>query len=340
MKDLDELRSAIEALLRQADLPPRFTLEPLASGNNRVFRLDADGQPALLKVYFRSPDDPRDRLGAEYAFARFAWEHGVRRVPQPLACDRERGLGLYEFIDGRKLCAVDAAAVEQALDFCRDVNRYRHAAAALPLAAESCFNVAAHLQTVERRIARLVAVAPTADVDHEALAFVRDAVVPASEALRRGVEAEARRLRVSVDGDIQPGARCLSPSDFGFHNALCDAAGVLRFVDFEYAGWDDPAKLACDFFCQPTVPAPPELFAPFTERLAAHLGLPEDARLRMRLLLPVYRMKWICIMLNEFLPVGDERRRFAQPAADRARRKVEQLCKARCHLRELAGRGS
>jgi len=44
---------------------------------------------------------------------------------------------------------------------------------------------------------------------------------------------------------------CLSPSDFGFHNALVDPSGALSFLDFEYAGRDDPAKPVSDFFCQP-----------------------------------------------------------------------------------------
>ena len=38
-----------------------------------------------------------------------------------------------------------------------------------------------------------------------------------------------------------------SPSDFGFHNILCED-GRLNFVDFEYAGIDDLAKSARRFF--------------------------------------------------------------------------------------------
>ena len=40
--------------------------------------------------------------------------------------------------------------------------------------------------------------------------------------------------------------RALSPSDFGLHNALRGQDGQLRFVDFEYFGWDDPVKLVSD----------------------------------------------------------------------------------------------
>ena len=41
---------------------------------------------------------------------------------------------------------------------------------------------------------------------------------------------------------------------------------------------------------------------------------PEDAALadRARALLPAYRIKWCCIMLNDFLPLGGARRGFAE----------------------------
>ena len=42
----------------------------------------------------------------------------------------------------------------------------------------------------------------------------------------------------------------MSPSDFGFHNVI-KKDDFLYFIDFEYAGLDDPVKLICDFYCQP-----------------------------------------------------------------------------------------
>ena len=46
--------------------------------------------------------------------------------------------------------------------------------------------------------------------------------------------------------------RMPSPSDFGFHNILCKD-GILNFVDFEYAGTDDIAKLLADFSLMPEI---------------------------------------------------------------------------------------
>jgi hypothetical protein len=56
---------------------------------------------------------------------------------------------------------------------------------------------------------------------------------------------------------------------------------------------------------------------------------------RVRCLFPVYQIKWCCILLNDFLPLGRTRRLFARGAADPEQRKAEQLVKARRALDEL-----
>jgi hypothetical protein len=49
-------------------------------------------------------------------------------------------------------------------------------------------------------------------------------------------------------------------------------------------------------------------------------------------LLPVYRIKWCCILLNEFLEEGARRRRFAGDERTVQSLRREQLQKARAYL--------
>lgn len=280
-----------------------FALESLPGGaNNRVFRVRFPDKSALLKAYFQHPGDKRDRLGAEFSFLRFAWDAGLRCLPEPLACDRKNHLGLYEFIEGEPVREATQNAVQQAITFFRELNRHCAGAIDLPVASEACFSVAEHLQTVERRVAALSGVE-----DAGAAAFVREELVPCW-----------REIVGRIPVDTTTVERCISPSDFGFHNALREMSGRLRFIDFEYAGWDDSAKMICDFFCQPAVPVPREFFGMFE---------PPERAVR---LLPVYRVKWCCIMLNDFLPVGSKRRQYAG-RGDRGR----QLEKARQALQTV-----
>ncbi len=333
---------AVARLLNQAGPGGDYSLQALSGGgNNRVFRLSVDSQRMLLKEYFRHPLDPRDRLKAEFDFTRFAWEHDIRRVPRPLACDAAAGLGLYEFIEGRKLepGEVDDRAVSQALAFFQALNQHRHQPEAqqLPAGSEACFCLADHVNTVERRLARCESWQPGCEVDRAALAFVQNELLPRWRQIRAHVASEADRIGLGPSDPVPAQARCLSPSDFGFHNGLLEKSGVLRFIDFEYAGWDDHAKLACDFFCQPAISVPFGLWDMFVDAILAEVASPEQERRRIELLLPVYRVKWITILLNDFHPAGNDRRRFASPGSDPDERKALQLSKARERLQSMLG---
>lgn len=324
----------VAKLLTAARVPDDgFHLTPISgSGNNRGYRLTtSDGKAYFLKWYFRHPDDLRDRLGTEFAFTQFCRRHGVDEVPEPLAREDAAGLALYEFIDGRRLTSdeIDEAAVDAATEFFRHVNQHRLDvdAAILPIASEACFSVEEHLDRIGGRVDRLVAATGAVDADVDFKSFVEQHLAPSWKRLREQVLTSYEQHRESPSRLLVPEERRLSPSDFGFHNALLTPEGRLRFIDLEYAGWDDPAKTFCDFFCQLQVPVPKRFAEPFRQALGRDVPY-VDFPHRCLQLLPAYRVKWCCIALNVFLPSGSARRAFgtAQPAT--SERRAEQLRKA------------
>jgi hypothetical protein len=315
-------------------MPRRVTR--LAGGrNNQVYRLDPDeGEPLVIKRYFRDSRDPRDRLGAEWNFITHAWSRGIRSVPEPLACDANEQAGLYSFVPGRKLTAAELkpAHVDAAIDFVLAVNERPRAL--LPPASEACFSLAEHIATVERRVSRLTTLDAAAPHSTEAQRLVTAKLQPAWAAVKARIMAGAASAGLAMDAVLATEDCCLSPSDFGFHNALADDAGHLTFLDFEYAGRDDPAKLVSDFFCQVEMPVPLSLHAHFIERVAQGLGLDSAGVTRSRLLLDAYQIKWTCIVLNDFLPLGATRRAYADAGAWE-KRCAEQLTKAAAKLAAL-----
>ena len=88
----------------------------------------------------------------------------------------------------------------------------------------------------------------------------------------------------------------ISPSDFGFHNALKTQNGPI-FFDFEFSGWDDPAKTVIDFFLQPKVPVSKAYFERITNGFCLRLSK-EELLVRIDCLHSILRVKWICIILN------------------------------------------
>lgn len=332
MLDTDELLAAAGRLCAVAERPAPLSLRQLAGGkNNRVFAVATAGGPALiLKSYHADPRDPRDRLFAEWSFLAYVWDRGVRAVPEPLAQERESHTALYTLVPGEKLDAGDITSdhIAQAARFICAANGAPREPDRLQPGSEACFSLADHVATVDRRVARLATLDPDAPHRERAETLVRTGLAPAWAKVRETIRA------ASDTATLPTAAQCISPSDFGFHNALVDGSGRVSFIDFEYAGRDDPAKLVCDFFCCPEIPVPLRHRGAFIDSLAEGLGLDAAFRLRCDLLLDAYRIKWACIILNDFLPMDAARRDFANPGA-RDARCAAQLDKAVAKLADI-----
>ena len=296
----------------------------------------ANGKTLLLKAYFRHRDDTRDRLKREFNFLEYTWSCGIRNVPQPLYADYQRQLGVYEFVLGRGLVLdeIQPQHIEAAVEFYRWINDRKDGPQARKLASasEACFSVAEHLEGVERRVQRLSKIKVVSKNDGAAARFVDHEI--RSLWLRTRDEVAARYHRKGMFREaLSPATRCLSPSDFGYHNVLLEDSGTLCFVDFEYAGWDDPAKLVCDFANQPDMLLPEALSRRFQEAVVAADKAPELLAERIVWLTPVYQLKWSCIILNDFLPQGRDRARFVGCVDDEERSKKAQLEKSRRMLK-------
>ena len=321
---------AIELLAQRGVQTDSLQFSTLSGGaNNQVFLLESGAERWVAKVYFKSEKDPRDRFGAEYAFFQYAWKAGIRDLPEPIAGSAESGVALYEWISGRKLNpgevtrgrALEAAGLVQGL------NSVPERDSRLNTASESVFSVQGHLDLIEGRLKRLEGLSGSSDAFQGLRVFLKTMRKAWGKISGQILETATHPSLVLTEED-----RCISPSDFGMHNALLrdsgPRAGRLCFIDFEYAGWDDPAKLVGDFFCQPAVPVPLEHLEAFMKDALSYSQNQAALMDRARLLLPVYVIKWCCIMLNEFSPDAANRRRFANPGLDLESSRRAQLEKA------------
>ncbi|WP_374649795.1 phosphotransferase [Dongia sp.] len=315
------LTPAATALLARACLYPPYRVHALTGGkNNRVLKIaPAAGEPVVLKMYFQHPDDPRDRLGHEWAFSRYAWVHNIRAVPEPLLQDGDRGMALYQFVAGMPFGVgeVGGRDVEAACKFIRDLNQARESADAafLPAGSEACFTIAQHLDLLERRL-RQLSLVPATPETQPMLDWLHRHLMPTWKLAESRTRSLAARADIPLGEVLSKPERLVSPSDFGFHNALRRPSGEICFLDFEYAGWDDPAKLCGDFFNQIEVPVALDHLPSIETALTSIAPRPELLRWRIAALLPVYAIKWCCICLGPYLRAGLTRRQFAGNIAD------------------------
>ena len=309
--------------------------------NSRVFRVECeDGSVYAAKTYFRHPSDPRDRLDVEFRSLRFLWDAGVRCVPRPIAADGDVGWAVYEYVDGRAVTSreITATDVDRAVHFLGTLGelRDREEGRSLPPASEACFSVQAILDSIGSRLARLSQLTERGPVYADLRTFVAEGLVPTIDELTRWATSRVEAAGMAMDSELDPQSRTLSPSDFGFHNALRRDDGRLVFLDFEYFGWDDPAKMVADFLLHPGM----DLSCNLKRRFAVEvLGrFPSDGLLPKRLetVYPLFGLKWCLILLNEFVPEDLLRRGFATDGREPwSEVQAHQLTKAQDLLRRV-----
>lgn len=299
-----------------------------SGGNNRVFRLEmAQGPPLALKHY---PSDGRDRLGQEYDALSFLSRHGITSTPRPIAQDSAAFCALYQWFDGEAaVLRPQPDDADQLANFLIELQRLRNAegARALRNASASIFSPEEAIAQYEQRLDGLRRVSQ----EHPELrAFIEGSLVPSTATAIRQLRRRYAELGLDPAADLAPAHRALSPSDFGLHNALRAEDGTLRFIDFEYFGWDDPVKLVSDTAIHPGSDLPVAGAKRLIERLSRAFEAGDDAfAIRRDVLYPVFGAIWCLIVLNAFLPESRSRRALAALGGDLTVRLAGQLVKAR-----------
>ncbi|MCA8924183.1 MAG: hypothetical protein KDD82_20405 [Planctomycetes bacterium] len=298
----DELPLIVQAL---AGEEPAEVERLAGSGNNLVARVQLREREVVAKAYFHSEGDPRDRVRHEFDLLRHLWGCGVRAIPEPLAVDYERRVALYGYCPGEVPSAESLTGedVDALLDLLLAMHEARTApgAESLPVASGATFSPGELLEALEaRRFGLLRAIEPDA-LGQRAQAFLEGPV-------RERLEQLERTLCECRDVPLPRTEWTLSPSDHGFHNALLTPTGWV-FVDFEYGGWDDPAKAISDGCLQPRVPLGSALERHFVQGMLARFAQP-GLEERVHRLFPCWALKWSLILLNEFSPLARQRRLY------------------------------
>jgi hypothetical protein len=321
----------------QALLGDTVTVSRLVTGgrNSRIWRVASGDRAFALKQYPSRRDDPRDRLAIEVGALRLMERHGIDTVPRVVGVDGERGYALLSWIEGNDVNDVSDADIDAAIVFLTTIHGLRAApwAAEQPPAAEACLNGREIERQIQGRLTRLRDAAPD---EHELIDFIDNYVAP-----RLAVESPKARHAVTAaglafDAELPQEWRSLVPSDFGFHNSLRRSDGSLAFLDFEYFGWDDPVKLTADILLHPGRPL--ELLQRERFRQAAtrlYGGDPAFAN-RLSAYLPLFGLRWVLILLNEFIPERWQRRVLAGETGSWGDVKARQLAHTRAFLASLS----
>jgi len=314
-----------------------LAIVPINQGrNSKVYRLDCRDQQYIVKFYV---NDSRSRLATEFKSLGFLRSNGLNQVPAPIGINQELHGAFYEYVEGKTILDADHHEIDQAIAFLKSLKGLATApqAASFSPAAEAFFSLEEIIGNVIMRLKRF----DVADqiMDHSILqAYLREEFIPLLDEVMTWSRRYLQEHHVSITDRLDQAHRTLSPSDFGFHNALRTMDGTVVFLDFEYFGWDDPAKMASDFLWHPheAMHLSSTLKEQFYQGMENIFGEDENFNIRFKAFFPLFGLKWCLILLNEFVSQDAKRRDFAQTIIqDKSTIRQKQLAKAQALSQQI-----
>ncbi len=271
-------------------------LQTLRGGiNNLVYSIEGKKNKLIVKHYPKNRQTSLNKMKAEVQLLALAGELCPNFVPLVISFDFSLQCVLMEFVSGSTFTSgsgPNEEDIHHALEFFALLNHNKVVAQKYVSvdAAEGFLCISEHIGALEARLDRMsVGHLPNRLVSIASSTF--DDLTSSFHLLTK----KYRDISGSEENEIERSHLIVSPSDFGFHNALKTSSGC-KFIDFEFAGWDDPAKASCDFVLQPECTPKCDEYA-LLNTLKLGNKYPEFER-RVDLLFPVLRLKWAFLILS------------------------------------------
>jgi len=285
-----ELLRIIKELLPEKEI---LSIEKIyGRGNAEIYKIITDKKIYVSKIYSQS--GKHDRVIAEYSSLKLLNELSVPYVQTPVACDNNFGAAVYDYIEGESVSNYDNDDVQQMLSLLAvlDTQTVRDRFSDFNLASNACLSGADIESQIEDRVKKFET---AIDVHIELKSFIHDSFIPALSDI---LIWSKKNWPNSFTKELDRRDLILSPSDFGFHNAIKDKTGKLFFHDFEYFGWDDPVKLISDVSHHAAFEFSEELEQLWVDGCLKMYD--ESVLYRYRVAWPLYGLIWCLIILNEY----------------------------------------
>ena len=277
-------------------------------GNSKIHQLTTDdGKIFALKAYPDRLIDPRNRIQAEFNACQFL--ESTNRAQKAIDMDSNLNMAVYEWVDGSVIQKIERRHIDDALTFIallagksKNLNSKD-----FPLASEACLSLNMLSDQIHSRFSRLKARAPHFD---KLKLFLELSFEPVwAKAIKWTKNYWPKN---NIDSILDEKFHTISPSDFGFHNALERKDGTLCYLDLEYFGFDDPAKLIIDFIWHPGMDLSSDQKKTWIKESSKIFNETENLQSRLFAAWPVIGLRWSLILLNEFLVEGWNKRVHAK----------------------------
>ena len=239
-------------------LGQNYNTSRLAGGiNNPTYLLSNENTRFVLKKITTDPTTIFDRYLAEKQFLHLANTIGDINTPKLIDCyDADRILILEYLVPDENIdvIKIDEQRINDCIKFIHKINSNTELSKELvqQRAADCYLDLTGHIENINFRILNF-------DVSHLPDEYKENANKLLFLINKKWQILKEETLKFiqfnPTKNKIDKSFLVISPSDFGFHNVIISKE-INFFIDFEFSGWDDPAKLYCDFILQPQIPVP------------------------------------------------------------------------------------
>lgn len=159
---------------------------------------------------------------------------------------------------------------------------------------------------------------------------------------RRHVGAAVAGLSdADIDRTLPHSAWRLTTNDFAPHNVIFLPDGSFTVVDFEYFGWDDPARLVMDFVTHDqSLGLSTDGISVFLGAYRAAIDLSDRAWARFERMRLLMEVEWAAIHLSAMTPRRVAPKQFASPDFDLTAYLTDQATKFRGRLDRISTMGT
>ena len=294
-------------------------IEIIPSGrNNLVSKIYYKKKLYVHKKYLKNKNNgiKYSRYKSETSFINLLRKNKIKNLPLILATDSRKQENVFSYIKGKKINKITENDIMQCINFIKKINQriLKKKYINFKNATEACFSIDNHIETADKRISMLSKFPKKTGIYKEAKFFVNTKLRKKLAEVKKNIfksfsKSETKKKLNKKD-------LILSPSDFGFHNVI-KKKQQLFFLDFEYAGMDDPAKLISDFICQPDNKLSKKQSFFFYKNILKIFPVSNEIERRFKAVINIHRIKWCCVILSEILSKNYfVRRKFAGSRID------------------------
>lgn len=261
-------------------------------GNSNLFKIQINKKNKYIgKLY---PHTGNSNIIVESSAINLLDKFSIQKKSGNIFLDKNKKFAIYPFINGYKQKKMNKKIMNHSINFIKDIknkssNNFKFNASA------SCF---AFIDIKNQIFNRLELLKYHKKNNKKLNFFIKNKLIIEIPKIINYFE---KKWPTNIHENLKKSYQILSPSDFGLHNVILNKKNIY-FIDFEYFGWDDPAKLTSDFILHPAMDLTIQQKKYWVQSLIKLFINDKNFASRLRNSFYLYGIIWCLILLNEFLP--------------------------------------